>query len=153
MRGRYLGLLLSSLKRPWSALIAMGLMVPVSARATPTGHRDDLDDAQEMLATGRYSEALTMTTAGLVDDPDELDWHLLHLRVLLSLGDFEAALTSVAPALQEFTREIELMLLAYEVLIGSGDTRLAADMLNSIAGLGNRYSDECSSCSAQTRSR
>ena len=86
MRGRYPGLLLSSPKRSWSALLVLlllpGLVAPASARSTFPGHRDQLDEAREMLATGRYREALTLTTAGVVDEPDEEDWHVLHLAPL-----------------------------------------------------------------------
>ncbi|MEE8468430.1 MAG: tetratricopeptide repeat protein, partial [Planctomycetota bacterium] len=126
-------------KRPWSALLVLVLVVPASVRVTVAGPRDELEEAQQMLATGRYREALTSTTVGVVDEPDEEAWHLLHLRVLLSLGEHETALTSVVAALEEFTRSIELRLLAYEVLRASGDPQLAEKMLNTIAGLGNRY--------------
>jgi tetratricopeptide (TPR) repeat protein len=118
--------MLSGSFMPWAWLVMGG--VCLAAEAT-------LDEARQLVQTGRYDECVALARRGLKESQDTEEWRLLLTRSLLARGRYPEALAFMTNALAQETRSIRMRWLAREVFLRNGLPGEAAEMADEIGQL------------------
>ncbi|MCP3914725.1 MAG: hypothetical protein GY711_04095 [bacterium] len=99
---------------------------------------DDPDEVRRLLRAGHVHDCSERTAAALAEDPDDEEWHVLHIRALLAIGECTRAAERVEIALDEFRRSLDVRLVGCEVFERCGNAERAAEMLAEIETLVRR---------------
>ncbi|MFM7213345.1 MAG: tetratricopeptide repeat protein, partial [Verrucomicrobiota bacterium] len=115
------------------------LLFAAGLRFDPASAAGSVDEAQTLLRTGRYEDAIAAARQALASDSPGEAWHRVLLEGLLTTGHYPDALAAWTNAVAQEGRSVRLRWLGRQVLLANGDTEGAAAQLNTIAQLvGNR---------------
>jgi len=100
------------------------LLLPVVAGA----QGESLEEVRRLYATGRYYECLEQASHGVVENPEDEEWHLLRIRSQLRVGLYDRARETVRNSLVDLDTSIRLMFLAHEIVLRCGEPGVALEI-------------------------
>lgn len=98
-------------------------------------HAVELTEAQRVLETGDYADAIKVAQKGVAETPGNEEWHLLLTQALLAVGHYSEADGAITSATSLLPQSLRLRWLAREAVTANGHPERGAEMLESIGRL------------------
>ena len=92
----------------------------------------DLEDAEELFNTGKYSQCAALAAAEIERNAWDEEWHYLKASAELAEGKYARTLETVEQALEHFALSVRLRLLAQTVYLYNGESRKAEAALGEL---------------------
>ena len=117
------------------------LFSPLTALSSGFNWPQDINQAQANFHQGKFSEAIDLCDAVIVDSPSiNENWVLLKIKSEIALGKYTAAKQSVESALENLPNSIRLRWLASSVYDFNNDFKRSIELKDEIGSFWNRNS-------------